>query len=132
VLEGSISHNSTEKSKRFSELMGEITCFCGQGMSAAEGGKLTTVCSHCNKGMLATISNRLMFVLKERVAEYYINKFKCKCNKQYNLNPFSDCCKIKFKPKSNIPFEISETVYVAKDLLRVNLREIANKSGETP
>ena len=82
--------------------------------------------------MLPTISNRLMLVLKERVAEYYINKFKCKCNKQYNLNLFSECCKIKFKPKSNIPFEISEMVYVAKDLLRVNLREIASKGVESP
>jgi hypothetical protein len=132
VLEGSISHSNAEKSKRFSELLGELTCVCGQGLSGAENGKLTTVCAHCGKGMLATVSNRLMLVLKDRVSEYYINRFKCKCNKQYILNPLSDCCKIKFRPRSNIPFEISEMVYVAKDLLRVNLRDIAHKPAETP
>lgn len=88
--------------------------------------------------MLATVSNRLMLVLKERVAEYYSNRFKCKCNKQYVLHPLADCCKIKYRPKSNIPFEVSEMVYVAKDLLRVNLREAASKeatgriAAETP
>lgn len=48
------------------------------------------------------------------------------------LNPFSECCKIKYKPKSNIPFEIHEIVYVAKDLLRVNVRELAFKSPDHP
>lgn len=31
--------------------------------------------------MLATVSNRLMFVLKEKVSEYYNNRLKCKCSK---------------------------------------------------
>lgn len=82
--------------------------------------------------MLATVSNRLMLVIKDRVGEYYNNRFKCKCSKQYPLTPLTDCCKIKFRPKSNIPFELSEMVYVARDLLRVNLRDVAHKPQDSP
>lgn len=131
VLEGSISQNTSEKSKRFSELLGEIVCSCGQSMAPADKGKLTTSCTNClKKNMIATISNRLFLLLKEKVAEYYANRFKCRCGKQYSLNPLGDCCKIKYKPRSNIPFEIHELVYIAKDLLHVNLREVARATTD--
>jgi hypothetical protein len=43
------------------------------------------------------------------------------------LNPLGDCCKIKQKPRSNIPFEIHELVYVAKDMCSISVREYALK-----
>ncbi len=104
---------------------------CGQSLSAADNGKLTSNCLNCNKSLIATISNRLMMLLKSKINEYYTNRFKCRCGKQYSLNPLGDCCKIKYKPRSNIPFEIHEIVYIAKDLLHVNLGEMSVKSIET-
>lgn len=100
-------------------------------MAPADKGKLTTNCVNClKKNMIATTSNRLFMLLKEKVAEYYANRFKCRCGKQYSLNPLGECCKIKYKPRSNIPFEIHELVYIAKDLLHVNLREVARSTTD--
>jgi hypothetical protein len=96
-----------------------LICACGQSMPVADKGKLNTLCP-CGKNLTATISNRLMGLIRDKSAEYYTNKFKCKCNRQYNLSPFFECCKIKYKPRSNIPFEIHELVYVAKDLLHID------------
>jgi len=52
-----------------------------------------------------------------------MNHFKCRCSKQYNLNPLIDCCKIKYKPRSSIPFEIHELIYVTKDLCNISIKE---------
>ena len=83
----------------------------------AEKGKLVTNCPHCNFILIGTISNRITSAIKDRLHEYYTNKIKCRCGKQYMLNPISECCKIKYKPRSNIPFEIHELIYVGKDIV---------------
>ena len=71
-----------------------------------------------------------MGLLKEKVAEYYMNRFKCRCGKQYSLQAFTDCCKIKQKQRSNIPFEIHEMVYIVKDLVHISLLENAYRQKE--
>lgn len=92
----------------------------------AENGKLSVVCPNpsCGRFLVATLQNRATLFLKERLNEYYNNKFKCRCGRQYNLNPIYDCCKIKYKPRSNLPFEVHEMVYVIKDLCSATLKDL--------
>jgi len=91
---------------------------------------LTINCPNCAKNLVAVISNKTMGLLKEKVAEYYMNRFKCRCGKQYSLQTFTDCCKIKQKQRSNIPFEIHEMVYIVKDLVHISLLENAYRQKE--
>ena len=109
MMETAISNNTIEKCKKLSEAIGEITCMCGQQLIIAEKGKLIYECPNCLKSIVATMSNRLMALIKQKSNEYYTNRFKCRCGKQYPVNLMTDCCKIKYKPRSNIPFEIHGT-----------------------
>ena len=40
------------------------------------------------------------------------------------MHLFGDCCKIKYRPRSNIPFELHEIIYIAKDLLTITVKNI--------
>jgi len=103
--------------------MGETTCACSHKMAPTEQGKFLITCPACKRQLLPALSNKITLLLKEQIHEYYNNNFKCKCGKQYCLNPLGDCCKIKFKPRSNIPFDLHELVYLTKDLCMTSRRD---------
>lgn len=98
-------------------------------MPAANDGKLTTLCPSCKRPVLSAISNRLQLLLRDKSTEYYNNKFKCRCLKQYNLIPITNCCKIKFRPRSNVPFELHEMVYLGKELILATVRDVGEEVG---
>ena len=123
-MEAVISNNALEKCKKLNLALGEVTCPCGQKFTMADNGRLAIECPHCSKSMIATISNRLTLLMKTKSNEYYQSSFKCRCGKEYPVHLLGDCCKIKFRPKSNIPFELHELVYITKDLLRITLKDI--------
>jgi hypothetical protein len=109
--------------------VGELPCECGFKMPAAEEGRLTLSCPACKRPVLSFISNRLQMLLREKIGEYYNNSFKCRCLKQYSLTPLSACCKIKYKPRSNIPFELHELVYLGKELVLATSRGSGEEAG---
>ena len=98
-------------------------------MQAADEGKLTLLCPSCKRGVVPAISNRLHLIMRQKIAEYYNNNFKCRCNKQYSLSPVTDCCKVKHKPRSNIPFDLHELVYIGKELVLSTSRELGEEAA---
>ena len=102
---------------------------CGFKMAPATEGKLTLLCLSCKRTVIPSISNRLQLILRDKNAEYYNNKFKCRCLKQYNLTPLSNCCKIKYRPRSNVPFELHELVYLGKDLIMATEKDAGEEVG---
>ena len=98
-------------------------------MAPAVEGKLTILCPSCRRTVIPSISNRLQLILRDKIAEYYNNKFKCRCLKQYNLTPLSNCCKIKHRPRSNVPFELHELVYLGKELILATEKEAGEETG---
>lgn len=109
------------------EFLGDIECICGFKIQVAEEGKLTTNCPSCHCNVIQAISNRMQYTLKQKINEYYNNRFKCRCDKTYALNLIGDCCKIKYKPRSNVPFEIHELIYVVRDLCAFTLKFVSKK-----
>ena len=98
-------------------------------MAPAAEGKLTLLCPCCRRIVIPSISNRLQPILRNKIAEYYNNKFKCRCLKQYNLVPLSNCCKIKYQPRSNVPFELHELIYLGKELILETKKEAGEEVG---
>ena len=83
-------------------------------MGAAEEGRLLMKCPSCLRPMFAATSNRVGKIIREKIGEYYNNHFKCRCMRQYALTPISNCCKVNYRHRSNIPFEVHELVYMGK------------------
>ena len=77
-------------------------------------GVFKVICE-CGNNLIPTIHNRISLTIKKKTDEYYNNNYKCKCTKIYNLTPIYQCCKIKDKQRSNIPFELHQLVYICKD-----------------
>ena len=44
--------------------------------------------------------------------------------KQYSLTPISNCCKVNYKHRSNIPFEIHELIYIGKELILSTIQKV--------
>ena len=97
-------------------------------MQAADEGKLTLLCPSCKRGVPA-ISSRFHWIMRQNIAEYYYNNFKCKCNRQYSLSPVTDCCKVKYRPRNNIPFDLHEFVAIGKKLVFSTSRELGEEAA---